>query len=110
MVDLSNVNGRCLAMIAWGKTADGEKDVAVFSGIAVWDGSVLTMRREPETASFAIPAEWYARLRPVEAGLKEMLLGADYCFSVSVGNLDEEDDSSGFRNTGLTWPSRDGAG
>jgi hypothetical protein len=70
MVDPSDVNGKRLALIAWGKKAGGGDDVAVFSGIAMWDGEVLTMRREPDSTSFVIPAEWLARLRPVEHGLK----------------------------------------
>jgi hypothetical protein len=107
MINPTELHGKRLAMIAWGKRIDGEDDVAVFSGIAIWDGDMLTVRREPETASFVVPAEWLARLRPVEADLKAMLVDAEYCFSVSVGSLDERDDSSGFQHTGLKWPQRE---
>jgi hypothetical protein len=45
MTDPSTIHGKRLAMIAWGEKTDGTDDVAVFSGIAEWDGIVLTMRR-----------------------------------------------------------------
>jgi len=57
MIDLSHINGKRSAMIAWGEKPDGSDDVAVFSGIAQWDGVSLTMRRDPVTASFVVPGE-----------------------------------------------------
>jgi hypothetical protein len=57
-------------MIAWGENADGSDDVVVFSGVAQWNGVALTMRREPETDSFEIPAEWLSRIEPVAAILR----------------------------------------
>ena len=59
------------------------------------------MRREPEAASFVIPVEWHNRLRLVDDDLKATLLGAEYWFPVSVGNLVDADDSPGFVGTGL---------
>jgi hypothetical protein len=109
MMDMAHVHGKRLAMIAWGKKKDGSKDAAVFTGIASWDGSRLTMRREPVESSFVIPDEWLARLKPVEAKLKDTLLGADYSFSVTVGDLAEGDDLSEFVKTGLTWPTDGGS-
>lgn len=94
-------------MIAWAQKEDGSDDVAVFSGIAQWDGKVLTICREPATASFVVPEEWYSRLAPVEDDLKDMLLDAEYCFSVSVGDLDDVEDTGGFEKTGLKWPQGD---
>lgn len=110
MIDPSDVNGKRFAMIAWGKKADGSDDVAVFAGIAEWDGEVLTIRREPDSASFVVPGEWLARLRRVEGYLKATLLNAEYCFSVSIGNLGADEDSSIFRDTGLKWPRDEEAG
>ena len=105
MIDPSTTNGKRIAMIAWAKKGDGEDDVAVFSGIADWDGRKLILRRQPDSASFMIPDEWLSRLKPVDDELRMMLFDAEYCFSVSVGVLDTEEDSVVFRKTGLKWPS-----
>ena len=88
-------------MIAWGKSEDGSDDVAVFTGIADWDGATLTMRREPESASFVVDPAWLPRIKPVPEELKSTLLDAEYYFSVTVGNVE---DASGFESTGLRWP------
>jgi hypothetical protein len=109
MADLAHLHGKRLAMIGWSKKKDGSRDAAVFTGVAFWDGSRLTMRREPEESSFVIPDEWLVRLKPVEPKLKETLLGADYSFSVTVGDVAEGSDLSEFVKTGLKWPS-DGGG
>jgi hypothetical protein len=104
MVNPSETHGKRLAMIAWGEKADGEDGVVVFTGLADWDGTMLTMRREPAESSFVVPAEWLPRIQPVQADLRETLLGAEYQFSVTIGNLDEDDDASLYQATGLKWP------
>jgi hypothetical protein len=104
MVNPSEIHGKRLAMIAWGEKADGEDGVVVFTGLADWDGTMLTMRREPAESSFVVPAEWLPRIQPVQADLRETLLGAEYQFSVTIGNLDEDDDASLYQATGLKWP------
>jgi hypothetical protein len=88
MVDPIITHGKRLAMIAWGKNEDGSDDVAVFTGVAEWDGTALRMRREPESSSFKIPSEWLSRLQPVRDDMRPTLLDAEYSFSVTVGNLD----------------------
>jgi hypothetical protein len=110
MSEPSAIHGKRLAMIAWGTKPDGSDDVAVFTGLAEWDGLVLTVRRQPDSASFVIPAKWLPRLKPVEDGLRETLLDAEFCFSVSVGNLGADEDASGFHETGLKWPGDEDAG
>jgi hypothetical protein len=110
MVDPAAIHGKRLAMIAWGKSGDGSDDVAVFSGVAEWDGVVLRMRREPESSSFTIPSEWLPRLQPVRDDVRATLLDAEYSFSVTVGNLDNGGDASVFQSTGLRWPGVDRAG
>ena len=41
MMHPSDIHGKRLAMIAWGKKANGEDDVVVFTGLADWDGALL---------------------------------------------------------------------
>jgi hypothetical protein len=91
-------------MIAWGKQPNGEDDVVVFTGLADWDGAILTMRRVPPETSFVVPAEWLPRIQRVPSDLKETLLGADYRFSVTIEQLDENEDASLYQATGLKWP------
>jgi hypothetical protein len=109
MTDPSVLHGRRLAMIAWAKKADGSEDVAGFTGIAHWDGIALTMLRQPEGSSYVVDVDWLDSLRPVEADLRETPLEAEYCFSVSVGGVEDEDVST-FYKTGLKWPTDGGAG
>jgi hypothetical protein len=104
MINPSDIHGKRLAMLAWGKRPTGEDDVVVFTGLADWDGALLTMRRVPAETSFVVPAEWLPRIEPVPADLKQTLLGADLRFSVSIGKLDENDDASLYQATGLKWP------
>lgn len=94
MIDPAEIHGKRIAMIAWGEKGAGGDDVAVFTGIADWDGRRLIMRREPDSSSFAIPDEWLDRLKAVEPDLKETLLGAEFHFSVTVGNLPDSEDVS----------------
>jgi hypothetical protein len=105
MIDPSNLHGKRLAMIGWAKKSDGKDDAAVFTGIAHWDGAVLTMQRGPETDPFEVSDEWFSRIRPVREDRRDMLLDADYFFSVSVGDLEVDEVPPGFRETGLKWPS-----
>jgi hypothetical protein len=104
MIDPPSIHGKRLAMIMWAKKSDGENDAAVFSGIAHWDGVVLTMERDPP---FEVSDEWFSRIRPVPQEMRAILRDADYFFSVSVGDAEINDDTPGFRNTGLKWPKGD---
>ena len=104
MIDPVQIHGKRLAMIAWGEKEDGSEDVVVFAGIANWDGENLTMLCEPPHSSFQVPNEWWDRLQPVSDDLKEVLLEADFCFSVTVGNLLEGEKVSAYIKTGLKWP------
>lgn len=96
-------------MIAWGKKSDGSDDVAVFTGIADWDGSHLTMRGPAEGTSFTLPDEWLDRIKLVSAGSKDTLVGAEYCFSVRIGPLPEGADTAEYLKTDLKWPAEPGA-
>lgn len=91
-------------MIAWSQKPSGQDSVVVFSGVADWDGAVLTMRREPQESSFVVRSEWLARIKPVTPDLAETLLGAAYAFSVTIGTLNDDADPSLYRMTGLRWP------
>jgi hypothetical protein len=61
---------------------------------------------ELESSPFAMPAVWLPRLQLVRHDLEPTLLDAEYCFSVTIGNLKDTDDGSAFESTGLRWPSK----
>jgi hypothetical protein len=109
MVNPADVHGRCLAMMVWGKKADGTDDVAVFTGTAEWDGQRLVMLRRHGEPPLEVQGEWLDRLKPVDPDLRSELLGAEYYFSVTIGPLPAGDDMSQYRETGLTWPPNEDA-
>jgi hypothetical protein len=108
MTDPCEVHGKCLVMIMWGKHPDGSGEVAVFAAPAHWNGVELTMRFEPpRPTEFLVEEEWLPRIKPVPDDVKEILLHADFYFSVTVGDVDNDDfDPTQFRKTGLKWPTR----
>jgi len=101
MIDPADVDGKRIAMIVWGEKPDGSDDVAVFTGVAHWDGAELTMVRKPGP-DFPLLDHWVERMKPVDADLKATLLGAELAFSVSIGGLPEGTDVEAFLSTGLT--------
>ncbi len=106
MINPEHIHGKRLAMIAWAEKDDGSDGVTVFTGIADWNGKTLTMRREPLESSFEIQTEWLERIKEVTPDLKDTLLGAEYSFSVSVGDTSEVDTPSELKMTGLKWPEK----
>jgi hypothetical protein len=106
MINPTLIHGKRLAMIAWAKKDDGGDDVTVFTGIASWDGKTMTMRREPIESSLEIEMDWLERIQEVRPDLRDTLLGAEYSFSVSVGDISEADNPSELKQTGLKWPNK----
>jgi len=109
MVNLTDVHGKCLAMMAWGKKADGSNEVVVFTGTTDWDGRRLLMRRGHGKPPLEIQDEWLDRIEAAHPSLQSELLGAEYYFSVTIGPLSAADDASQLQDTGLIWPINEGA-
>jgi|GraSoiStandDraft_16_1057320.scaffolds.fasta_scaffold350543_3 hypothetical protein len=105
----AETHGKRVAVVAWAEKPDGSDDFVVFAGIADWDGSHLTLLRQPGKSPFPIPDEWLGRLKLVEPDLKTTLLGADYCLSVAVGNLPDSHEVADFLKSDLRWPADDDA-
>jgi hypothetical protein len=104
MIDLATVHGKRMAMMAWGKKEDGTDDVVAFTGIADWDGKRLRLLREKGEV-FEVLADFWDRIRPVNEEVKDILLNAEFCFSVTVGNLGDAG-ADGLLLTGLKWPTQ----
>ncbi len=110
MIDLEALHGRRVAMVAWAKKPDGTDDVAVFTGIAERRGASVVIVREPPERSLVLRNEWLERLSAVPDELRYVLCGADYQFSVAVGDMDDAEDPSALEKTGLIWPNGEKAG
>lgn len=108
MVSPADVHGKRIAMVAWGRKPDGSDDVAVFTGIANWDGTHLIMVRQ-QGAPFQVAGEWLDRLTIVEPHLRQTLLDAEYFFSVTIGDLPEGATTKEYMKTGLVWPRDENA-
>jgi hypothetical protein len=103
-VDLPALDGKPFALLLMGTKPSGEDDWAVFSGIARLESGTLYLDRGAEPR-FEIRAEWIDRIHMiVDPVVRETLLNADYCLSLTVGRLPTDDDSSDFLQTGLKWP------
>lgn len=98
------VHGMRIAMVAWAVKPDGSDDVAVFTGTGDWNGTKLTLVRQPLESSFVLEDDWLPKLCPVPDELRETLLSADYYFSVTVGPL-EENFSGPLKQLGIVWPN-----
>ncbi len=107
MIDPANLHGKRIAMIAWAEKADGSDDVSVFAGTGNWDGKEFVLVREPSTSSLVLEPEWLERMKLVPDNLKDTLLGAEYQFSVSVGNIKDADNPEDLIKTGLKWPTEE---
>ena len=103
MVD-SELDGKSLAFLLTSTTEAGEDDWAVFGGTARSVDGVLYLDRGQKGPRVLIPREWADRIKPVDAGVKDVLLGADYYLMRSVGSLPPEADLDQYFATGLQWP------
>ena len=99
---LNSLNKK-LALILWGEDANGEPEVAVFSGVLVEKNKMYFLDREDEKNS-AILKEWIPRITKVPEDLKEILMDSEYQLSLLIGDI--EDTSASYESFGLKWPSK----
>jgi hypothetical protein len=102
-VDLSQLDGKPIGLLAWAETPDGEDECAVYAGTARVRGGGLWIEWSGDEPDFEVRSEWLERIRLVDAELGPMLLGAQYVLSLRIGNLPESG-AEGYLPTGLKWP------
>ena len=106
MIDISELENRVLALIATGTNSRGEKETAVFTGTMRRVGGSLVFDRGSNGKAFGIPSDWYERIKAVKPKVKAILLEADYCITLTVGNIEEGEKLSEYEPVGLRWPDR----
>lgn len=102
MTDLKQLDGKPLALLLIGEDENGEEDWAVFRGTARWEGTDLHFVRDG--VDFAVPDGAVSRIRPVDPGIRDVMLDAEYYIPLSVGPLPAEAVTADFICTGLEWP------
>ncbi len=102
-MDLSEYDGKQFALLLCGETDDGEDDWAVFPGVARVRHGALFLERHGDKPDIEILPEWQDRIRPTNDKTKQILQGASYYVSLTVGKKPDEKDA-GYVPTGLQWP------
>ena len=98
MPNRSDLNGKSLALVL--VADDG---TAVVAGTVVASADDLVFEYGDDPSRFVLPDDALERIRPVAPEVSEILKGADYFLSLSVGNHNEIPVGGGER-TGLRWP------
>ncbi|MFI5091198.1 MAG: hypothetical protein ACHP7P_14195 [Terriglobales bacterium] len=101
----AQLNGKTLALLLAGHTADGGDDWAVFSGTARYESGTLYLDRGNAKRPFEIQEEWLQRVRPVDGSVAETLAGAEYYLPLTVGPIPSGTALSDYLDTGLKWPA-----
>ncbi len=98
MMNVAELDGKRFTV--W--LTDEADESAIFSGIASWDGDVLSIQRGSQH-DFRIQPEWHGRMRAVANDeSRRILLEAEFYLRLWVGGL--PDDSANYEATGLKWP------
>ena len=100
------LDGKILAIILCGES-DGEKEVSAHRGTLRKTGETYEFYRGKDRPSFKLEPHWLDRIRVVPDDVKETLLGADVCLSLTVGPIPNDADLSEYVLTGLRGPPDD---
>lgn len=102
-MNLNEIIEKAIAMVVW--NSEIENDVHVYLGtIRSFDGEYVFINEE-RGWKVSLNDEQLSRLKPVSDDLKEILLNADYSFSMTMGNIPDTDVLTNFNDTGLDWNS-----
>jgi hypothetical protein len=103
-MDVSELIGKKIALVAIGLDKDGKKEGAVWTGLGKWEHGHLYLDRDDDTKTFQFPDDVIQRIKPVPTDLAEIVQDSDYYVKLSIGPLPEDADSNDFKQTGLKWP------
>ncbi len=92
--------GKKISVIIW--NTDDENDVRVFLGEIVKDNTEYKFVNKVNNWNIPLSRENLVTIKEVHPDTKEILLGADYSISLTLGNL-PNDSSEGLFRTGISW-------
>jgi hypothetical protein len=100
------LTGKKLALIAWGEDENGKDDVVVFTGIARWENRHIYLDRKGKRKSFQVPDDVLERIKPVPAKIADIVLGAEFFLSMTIGSIPKDANPKDYIKTGLKWPTK----
>jgi hypothetical protein len=95
---------KTLALVLWGKSADGTDDVAVYPGVLSHSGGRYYLQRPGSNSQPVLSTEWLPRISEVPSDLRETLCNCDFQLSLTIGDVSDEE-AQGLEHFGLTWPA-----
>ena len=106
MKNLSDLEGKDLALVLYGESIKGKEQSAVFFGKARVTGKDLYLDRGSNTPRFKLPENALRRLQKVADDIKETLSDADYWTWLTIGDVPEGESLTGYQPTPLKWPKQ----
>lgn len=91
-----------LALVLWAKDANGDDDVAVFTGVVRRKGARYVLERAHDSPLNLLD-RWLPRIRATTPEIADIVEGARFVLSLPV--RDVKDAPGPLRSTGLRWPS-----
>jgi hypothetical protein len=104
MIDLSHIHERKFAVILVEDDDTEDGKWTVVAGVAKWRDGHLFVHRGTDVPDFPIPDDTLHRVKPVHPEVRQILEGADFSITLSVGPLPAGSDPSQYIHTGLRLP------
>jgi hypothetical protein len=104
MRDLSYLHDEKFAVIMVEDNGSEDGDWVVLWGIAKWRDGHVFVHRGMDTPEFPVPDNALDRIKPVNADVRDILEGAEYFVSLSVGPIPNTVDPATLIHTGFRWP------
>ena len=101
-----DLDGKSLAIILWSEK-DEEDEASTHTRILRRIGGTYEFYRGEDNPKFMLEPEWIERIKEVPENLRQTLMDADYCLSLTVGPIPDDLDISDWVLTGLKIPEGD---
>ena len=100
----TEIVGKRLALVIWGKDGDGEDEVFVHTGTVRASGSGFVLDRGEDKPQVKLLPEWLSRIKPVDDEVRSTLREVEICVSLTLSPIPEGMDPSEFEDVGLHHP------
>ena len=105
-MNVADLTGKKLALVAFSEDKEGETEAAVFTGIARWTNGHMYMDRGEGQKPFQVPDDILDRIEPVPANISDIVMGADFFVTTYIWPLPDDADAGQYEDTGLKWPKQ----